>query len=45
MNAALAAKGADSDPAKDGLQQAARLVRARVALLDDRFTELHFAQS
>ena len=42
VNAALAADGAGTDPAQDGLQRAAQLVRARITLLDDRFTGWQF---
>lgn len=44
ISAALAADGAGTDPAKDGLQRAARLVKIRLALLDDRLTEWRFEQ-
>lgn len=45
VNAALAADGAGTDPAKERLQRAARLVKTRVALLDERFAEWQFEQS
>ncbi|GAB3176194.1 hypothetical protein GCM10027059_50700 [Myceligenerans halotolerans] len=45
VTSALAADGADTDPATARLQQAAQLLRVRVALLEEQFTRWHNEQT